>query len=124
MSVLGMVKTFTATSLVEKRRIVAFGAASGLAQQALPGANLLGVSGVRGAQPGTPLDVYLSDVHGVECGGALEAGDYVTADAQGRAIKAEPAVGATMQVIGRTLDGCDAAGAICDILIQPQQITG
>lgn len=124
MSALGMIKTFIAATQIEKRRIVAFGVTEGAVLQATAGANLLGVSGVRGAQSGAPIDVYLSDVHDLECGGALAAGDYVTADNLGRAIKAAPTAGVTMQVIGRALEGCEAAGAICNILIMPQQITG
>lgn len=123
MNTLGLVKNFTAETLVDKRRIVAFGAGDGLVKQAVSGAGTFGVSGVRGAQVNERLDVYLSGVQSVECGAVVVVGDPVTADAQGRGVKAEPASGVKMQIIGYALQS-GGVGAQCDILINPQQITG
>lgn len=123
MNPLGLVKNFTAETLVNKRRIVAFGTGDGLVKQAASDTDTFGVSGVRGAQAGERLDVYLSGVHPVECGAVVVAGHFVTADADGRAIPAAPAAGVQMLVIGRALQS-GGVGAQLDILIQPQQITG
>lgn len=119
----GLVKNFTTETLVNKRRIVAFGASSGLVKQAIGDADTFGVSGVRGAQSGERLDVYLDGVRSVECAVVVTAGQFVTADADGRAIPAAPAAGVQMLVIGRALES-GGVGAQLDILIQPQQITG
>lgn len=123
MTPLGLVKNFTADTVIEKRRIVQFGSGEARAAIATGGTRLLGVSGVRGAQQGERIDVYLGDIQSLELGGAVAYGDYLTADATGKAIKAEPAVGVQIEVIGRAL--ADAvAGAIIDVRINPQQIMG
>lgn len=123
MSPLGLVKTFIAETLVNKRRIVAFGANDGQVKQAVSDADTFGVSGVRGAEIGQGLDVYLSGVHSLECGAPVVTGQFLAADVDGRAIPAAPAAGVQMLVIGRALQS-GGVGAQCDVLIQPQQITG
>ncbi|MEP3298557.1 MAG: hypothetical protein ABJO27_19145 [Pseudoruegeria sp.] len=123
MTPMGLIKNYTAETLVNKKRIVSFGTSEGLVAQSVSDAGMFGVSGIRGAQAGERLDVYLSDEQTVEYGGPINYGNYVTADVDGRAIVAAPAVGVQMFVIGRALEtgGVDVFGKI---LIQPQQITG
>ena len=123
MNPLGLVKNFTAETAIPKRRIVAFGAVDGFAALAVAAPGVMGVSGIRGADVGGRVDIYLSDFHDVEFGGAVANGDYVTADADGRAIKAAPGAGLTMDVVGRAF-ATGPAGSIGSILVQPQQITG
>lgn len=123
MTPLGLVKNFTAETAVAKRRIVSFGTAEGNVIQSTSPAGVLGVSGIRGATVGERLDVYLSDIQPVEFGANVTAGDYVTADANGRAIKAAPGAGVTMFVVGRAMES-GGVNAIGNVLIQPQQITG
>jgi hypothetical protein len=123
MTPLGLVKNFTAETEVPKRRIVKFGSGESKVSLADSTADAFGVSGIRGAAPGARLDVYLSDIQPVECGALVTAGDYVVADATGRAIPAAPAAGDHVRVIGRALQ-TGPENAICDILILPQQITG
>lgn len=123
MTPMGRIKNFTADTDVAKFRIVKFGGGEGRAAQANGTAGLLGVSGVRGAKAGDRLDVYLDDIQPVELGGPVAFGDYLTSDANGKAIKAEPAADAQMDVIGRAMAAA-AAGAIIDALIERGQITG
>lgn len=123
MSPMGLIKSFVATSAIAKRRIIALGAADGEVVQATSDAGLIGVSGIRGAKIGETVDVYLSDVHPITFGGLVTSGDFVTADAEGRAIKADPAPGETLFVIGRALE-TGPENAIGNVLIHPQQITG
>ena len=123
MTPLGRIKNFTADTAIGKRRIVKFGASEGRVAQADGAAGLLGVSGVRGADAGARIDVYLSDIQPVELGGAVAYGDWLTSDANGKAIVAAPAEGVTMEVIGRAMAAA-GAGAIIDADIAPQQITG
>jgi hypothetical protein len=120
---LGLVKSFTAETAIAKRRIVSFGTQDGHVVQSTSDTGILGVSGIRGAEAGGPVDVYLSEMQGVECGANVNAGDYITADADGKAIPAAPAEGEQMQVVGRAMES-GPLGAILTILIQPQQITG
>lgn len=123
MNVLGLVKNFTAETAIAKRRIVSFGASEGQVIQSTSDAGVLGVSGIRGAEAGARVDVYLSDIQDVDYGALVTAGNYVTADANGKAIPAAPAAGVQMQVVGRAMEA-GPAGAVGKVLIQPQQITG
>ena len=123
MNAMGLVKSFTAETEVTKRRIVSFGTEDRHVIQSTSQAGILGVSGIRGAAAGGSVDVYLSEIQGVECGAAVSAGDYITADAEGKAIPAVPAAGTRMQVVGRAMES-GGAGAILAMLIQPQQISG
>ena len=79
---------------------MSFGASEGQVIQSTSDAGVLGVSGIRGAEAGARVDVYLSDIQDIECGALVTAGDYVTADAEGKAIPAAPAADAQMQVVG------------------------
>lgn len=115
---MGLVKAFTAETAIAKRRIVSFGSDDGAVIQSTSDAGVLGVSGIRGAEAGAHVDVYLSDIQDVEFGAAISSGQYVTADADG---KGTPASGAGTHVVGRALES-GGAGAICKVLIQPQQI--
>lgn len=55
----------------------------------------------------------------VGAGGAVAAGDYIAADADGKAVTIVPAVPGTVKmVVGLCLTG-GAAGALCDVLLQP-----
>lgn len=123
MNPLGLVKNFTAETEIPKRRIVAFGATDGHVALAGGAAGVMGVSGIRGGKNGGRVDIYLSDFQDVEFGGPVANGDYVTADADGRAIKAAPGAGVTMDVVGRAFV-TGPAGSTGTILVQPQQITG
>lgn len=120
---MGLVKSFTAETAVAKRRIVSFGTEDGQVIQSTSQAGVLGVSGIRGADAGGAVDVYLSDLQGIECSAPVTRGDYITADAEGKGIPAAPAADAQMQVVGRAMES-GSAGAILTVLIQPQQITG
>jgi hypothetical protein len=123
MNALGLVKSFTAETEIAKRRIVSFGNEEGHVIQSNSPDGVLGVSGIRGATAGDRVDVYLSEMHPLECGAAVVVGNYITADADGKAIPAAPAEGEQMQVVGRAMES-GVAGAILTMLIQPQQITG
>lgn len=120
---LGLVKSFGATTEIAKRRILAFGASEGEVVVATGPNGLLGVSGIRGAAAGETIDVYLSAPQDVEFGAAIGYGQYVTAGADGRAVPAVPAVGETIEVIGKSLED-GPVNAVCKVLIAPQQITG
>ncbi|KQI69389.1 hypothetical protein AN189_02900 [Loktanella sp. 3ANDIMAR09] len=120
---MGYVKNFTADTETPKRRIVTFGTSGGHVGLASVGTPILGVTGVRGAAEGDRVDVYMTEMQDVETGAAVAFGDYVTADADGRAIPAAPADGVQLDVLGQAMESAPS-GALCPILIRPQQITG
>jgi hypothetical protein len=123
MNHVGFIKHYTAQGEIPQNRIVAFGASEGSVKLATSDAGIFGVSGIRGAKDGAGLDVYLDQFRPVKFGGTIAFGDPVTADAQGRAVKAQPAPGATMFIIGFA-QASGPEGAIGDVHISPQQITG
>lgn len=121
---LGLIQNFTANGPIQKLRIVAFGAAEGEAVQATGDAAYLGTSGVRGAEDqGKRIDVNMDNIRDLDFGGAVAYGDWLTSDANGKAVVAAPADGVQMNVIGRALNaGVD--GSYGKVHVNPQQITG
>lgn len=124
MQYVGLIKNFTAEGLIEKRRLVTFGIKEGHVARAGVGAKLLGTTAIRGASGAdVRVDVCLDGIREIEFGGVVAYGDPLTSDAEGRAIKAEPAGGVTVPVIGTALD-VGGVGVIGHVLIRPGHITG
>lgn len=99
-----LILPFTAGAAIVGCRIVKVGAADGTAIQAAAATDaLLGVSDPMGAAAGKTCDVHLNGTPDVEYGGPVTRGARLTSDAQGRAIVAAPAAGATVEIIGRAL---------------------
>lgn len=88
----GLVKTFVAGGTVNECRIVKWGASDREAIQATAASEkFAGVAGLpKGttAVAGDSMDVIKSGVADVTYGGTVAAGDFLTADAQGRAVVA------------------------------------
>ncbi|MDR1946604.1 MAG: hypothetical protein LBQ51_05500 [Desulfovibrio sp.] len=103
----GTFKTYKAEGEIAPYRIIALvgGAA---AQAASATGALIGSTDELGKQSNGNVDVCLSGLPEVECGDAIDAGDPVTADAQGRAV----AAGAGDRIIGFALE----TGAAGDII--------
>jgi hypothetical protein len=99
---MGLVKNYTCSEAIKPYRIVAIDGATELISTAVSGAvSIIGVTGVVGSNAeGERVDIYKDDVQTVEFGGDVEAGDPLTADAQGRAIAANPAADTTVRLIG------------------------
>lgn len=118
------IHSYTATAAVAGRRFVKFGAADGAAVQASASTDaILGVSAPMGAAQGQMLDVYEGDVAEIEYGGNVVRGDPLTADANGKAIKAAPGAGVVAQVGGYArVSG--AAGEFGSIKLSRGQIKG
>lgn len=95
---------YTATAAVGGARIVKHGAADNAAVQATAATDAFaGVSDPMGAEAGGVLDVHQLGSADVDYGGPVTRGDRLTADAQGRAVTAAPAAGATVEIIGRAM---------------------
>ena len=77
---------------------------------------LIGTSDELGKQPNGTVDVAMSDIPEVESGAAIAVGDPLTADAEGRAIKAT----ATGQhIIGLAFAAASGEGEIIDYIYSP-----
>ncbi len=123
---LGLVRNETASGAIAPYRIVArdAGGAKTVKQAAAAANPICGVSGVRGsAKAQQHIDVYMDDVRIVEFGAAVNAGDPLTADADGKAIPAVPGDDKTIRIIGFALE-TGGAGVLGAVHITPQTMRG
>jgi hypothetical protein len=93
-----LIKSYRAGAETAGRRIVAF---SGTASETIAAASntalSFGVSMPLGADAGGMLDVTLLGLAELQLGGAVDAGDPLTADADGKGVLAAPVVGAVVR---------------------------
>ncbi len=79
---------------------------------------LIGATGILGAASGERVDIHMGRIMEVEYGGTVTAGDWLTSDADGKAIATVTADDST---VGRALeDGVD--GQIGSVLFSPGKI--
>lgn len=95
-------KTKTAGGAIAAYRIVALTTTDNqVVQAAAATAALCGVTQQLGADAaGDPVDIAKGGLPEVTLGGIVAAGDPLTADAEGKAIKAAPAAGSNVRIIG------------------------
>lgn len=120
----GMFKTLVASVACAAYSILAHADADGEVKPAGASTDaLFGVSQQLGAAAGERIDVCLGGLPEVRIGGVVEIGDPLTADDQGRAVRAAPAAGAHGRIIGFAL--MDAVeGDIVPFQFAPGVITG
>lgn len=102
-----MIPTFTrayeASAAIEPHRIVRFSDAAASQKIATATANdqlLIGVSDRMGGKLGGMVDIERGGLVPVQFGEAVQAGDPLTSDDEGKAIKAVPTAGKTIRIIG------------------------
>jgi predicted RecA/RadA family phage recombinase len=71
----------------------------------------------RDAAAGGKVTVFTAGVLAVQAGGVVAAGARVAADANGQAVTATGAAGATVAYVGRALDAAAAAGDVIPVFI-------
>lgn len=119
-----LTKNFTAAAAVARRRIVKFAAAEGEVEQGAAATDaVFGVSTDVDAALGGRCDVHMAGIVEVEFGGTVAAGDPVTADANGMAVKAAPAAGVNNRIVGWALVPA-VVGDIRTVMLAPGQIQG
>lgn len=118
-----MIPTFTraykAAAAIAGFRIVAFADAANnaaIAQASTETGAFLGVSDRQGADAGGMADVHRDGLASIELGGAVAAGDPLTADVDGKAIVAVAAIGTTKRIVGYA-DEPGVSGDIIDAFI-------
>jgi hypothetical protein len=84
---------------------------------------LIGVFQHTTADAGEEARVMLTGISRIELGGTVQRGDWLTADANAKAVNAGPAPGVNASVIGRAL-ASGAAGDIIPALLAPGRIQG
>lgn len=93
-----LIKSYRASAETAGRRIVAFtGTGSEVGTATTATAPSFGVSMPLGADAGGMLDVTLSGLAELQLGGAVDAGDPLTADADGKGIVAAPVAGSVIR---------------------------
>lgn len=124
MTVRTVSKSRRAATAIPPYRIVKPGAADGQVALATSGTDpLLGTSGQLAAAPGERVDVDLGGIPEVELGGTVAAGDPLTSDATGKAVKAQPAAGANVRLIGFAITA-GTSGAVIDYVFAPGVMQG
>jgi hypothetical protein len=117
-------KHYTAAGAIAAFRIVKPGADDGEAAQAAAATDaLMGVNESVATDDGEGCDVVKVGIADVEFGGTVAAGDPVTSDADGKAVKAEPDAGTNARIIGFA-EVAAVAGDIAPVLIAPGVLQG
>ena len=120
----GLIKTYTASGAIAARRFVTHGAADVTAAQAADGsAAIMGVTERLAVATGERVDVIKTGLAEIEYGGAVTRGDPLTADANGTAVKANPAAGVNAH-IGGWAEISGVAGDYGLVNIAPGRIQG
>lgn len=109
-------KTLQASGDIAAYRIIALGADRLASQATAATAALIGTSDELGKQTNDVVDVAMSDIPEVESGAAIAVGDPLTADAEGRAVKAT-ATG--QRIIGFAFAAASGEGEIIDYIYAP-----
>ena len=119
------VKTFIAAAALSHRMIVVFTGNDGEVNAAASATGKIAgiVDQPGGAKTGERVDVVLFGPAEVVAGGTIAAGDFITADANGKAIAAAPATGVNNVVAGRTLTKA-VEDDIVKAFINPASIQG
>ena len=114
------IRSFEASAAIAGYLIVAgSGVGAKIRTAAAATDKILGVGERVGADAGDFHDVTVSGVTEVRAGGAFDAFDKLTADAQGRAIKAVPVAGQTIHILGIAHAPAIAAGDIVPVQVAP-----
>ena len=100
-----LIKSFRANALVSGLRLVAASAANKEVKTAsAPTDLIIGVADPFDIDAGDMADVILSGPAPVTAGGDIDFGDYFTADANGKAVKAVPVAGSVVRYAGYALE--------------------
>ena len=123
----GFIKSRVAAGAIAPWSIAAFtGNRNEVAQAAGSSTGLAGITdylGIGSTESDRMVDLQLTEVADVQAGGTIAAGDPVTSDANGKAIKALRVPDAEVFCIG-IAQGPAVAGDVFGVLVSPFVITG
>jgi hypothetical protein len=111
----GLIRAYEASADIAPYRFVTFSDAAAsqkIAQGAAATDPLIGVSDKMGGSAGDMVDVIRSGLGQVTLGGTVQAGDPLTSDASGKAIKAVGGAG----VVKRIMAWADQPGVANDVI--------
>jgi hypothetical protein len=120
----GFIKTFDALAAVAAYTIAKFTTTDFAVQAAAASSDpLAGVSSEIAAASGERVDVILGGVAYVTSGGTIAAGDPITSDASGHAIKAAPAAGVNANCIGHARQSA-VSGDVFEMIVERFTLQG
>lgn len=120
----GFIKSCRTIAAIAPYAIVAFAGSRNQVRQASAATDpLAGITDSQGGAAGGMADVQFSLFAEARAGGPIAAGDRITADASGRAVKAVKQAGQIVSVVGIAQVPA-AEGDIFDVLIAPGFIDG
>lgn len=123
----GFIKSRVAAGAIAPWSIAAFtGNRNEVAQAAGSATGLAGITdylGIDAVCADRMVDLQLTEVADVKAGGTIAAGDPITSDANGAAIKAVKAAGAEVFCIGLAQEPA-VVGDVFGVLVSPFVITG
>lgn len=96
----GLIKNYLASGPIAPHAIVKFAQEDGQVLAAAEGDIPVGVNEALGVQAGERVDIIRSGVADVVFGAAVSRGQFVTANAQGRAVPATPGAGQSVWALG------------------------
>lgn len=119
-----LTKEYPCAAGVAANRLVNWGAADGLVALAVDGTKpFVGVTSELATDAGDYASVFMNgNIAEVTFGGNVTRGDPLTADAQGRAILAAPAIHSTVYIVGYA-ECSGVAGDIGTVIVSPQTLT-
>lgn len=119
-----LIRNYTAGAATGAYLIAKFGSADGAVVQAAAATDeVIGVFDELAHASGERADVIRAGYAHVQYGGTVTRGDWLTSDADGKAVKAAPAAGDNASVIGRA-EVSGVAGDIVSIVLAVGQIQG
>jgi len=113
------IRSYEASAIIAACRFVAFSDAANsqkIAQGAAATDALIGVSDRMGGDVGQMVDVHRSGLASITLGGTVAAGDPLTSDANGKAIKCTAGAGSVKRVIAWA-DQPGVAGDVIDCFL-------
>ena len=120
----GLTKTYAAEAAIAPYRFVKWGTGERAVIQSAAATDAhVGISDSLGRTTAGRVDVYRGGLVEVEYGGNVAAGDPLTADANGMAVAAAPAPGATVRIIGHA-EVAGVAGDIGLVMLAPSHLQG
>lgn len=122
---MSIIKNYTAGARVEHRRFVKLSADRTVVPATAATDEIIGVTDTpNGVDAGGRVDVVLFGITGLEVGGAVTRGGWLTATADGKAVAAAPAAGANAVAAARAVFETASSGDYTDVFVNPTRIQG
>lgn len=115
-----LTKSFDAGAQTKPYRFVKLTGEATVQHAAADTDTIIGTTTEVGAESGARQDVHVAGIVEVEAGGNVSRGDYLTSDANGKAVTAGPAAGDNNSVGGIALAGGVDGDIIAVLLVQTQ----